>query len=216
VNPCKGVPDFKEDNARNRYLIEGEARTLLTCCTGNLRLVVLMAMHTGFRESELKSLRWSHVDFRNVSVTVESCYSKNGETRTVPMTPDLEAALRAEHVKRKPEQDAAVLLNSDGQPWKSWRSAFERAVKNAGITDFRFHDLRHCFGSYLGMNNTNQKAMMRLMGHKRPEMTLRYTHLSLDYERQAVGKLPAFGNLDAESPQKSPATEKPKIVAFGK
>jgi hypothetical protein len=63
----------------------------------------------------------------------------------------------------------------------------------------------------------NPKAMMELMGHKRPEMTMRYTHLSLDYKRQAVGKLPAFGNvekLETESPQIPPATEEPKVVNF--
>ena len=66
------------------------------------------------------------------------------------------------------------------------------------------------------MNNTNPKAMMELMGHKRPEMTMRYTHLSLDYKRQAVGKLPAFGNLELklESPQIPPATEEAKVVNF--
>jgi hypothetical protein len=68
------------------------------------------------------------------------------------------------------------------------------------------------------MNNTNPKAMMELMGHKRPEMTMRYTHLSLDYKRQAVGKLPAFGNVEGEtkSPQIPPATVEPKVVNFGK
>jgi integrase len=65
------------------------------------------------------------------------------------------------------------LNDRDGKPWKSWRSAFKTALKKAGITDFRFHDLRHCFGSYLSMNGTSLKAMMELLGHKRSEMTLR-------------------------------------------
>ena len=102
-------------------------------------------------------------------------------------------------------------LGSRGEPLSGKRS------KDAGINDFRFHDLRHCLGSYLGMNNTNPKAMMEMMGHRRPEMTMRYTHLSVEYKRDAVGKLPSFGNvLESESPQISPSAEEAKVVKFGK
>jgi hypothetical protein len=59
---------------------------------------------------------------------------------------------------------------------------------------------------------------MELMGHKDPKMTMRYTHLSMEFKRLAVEKLPAFDQtvLDAESPQKSPSAENAKVVAFGK
>jgi integrase len=133
------------------------------------------------------------------------------------MTPDLESALLEVYDEREPDTGGAVFLNREGKPWKSWRTSFRKALKDAGIRDFRFHDLRHCFGSYLGMNNTNPKAMMEMMGHRRPEMTLRYTHLSVEYKREAVGKLPSFADvLDSESPQISPSAETPKVVNFGK
>jgi integrase len=216
-NPTADVPHFKEDNARNTYLTEEEALKVLTCCPPALQLLVLAAMHTGFRAKELRSLTWSHVDFRNNSLTVLSAYAKNDETRTVPMKPDLESALRKVYDEREPSGGDPVFLNRDGKPWKSWRTAFRNALKAAGIEDFRFHDLRHCFGSYLGMNNTNPKAMMELMGHKRPEMTMRYTHLSVEYKRQAVGKLLSFGGaLESESPQNPPSVEELKVVNFGK
>ena len=174
-------------------------------------------MHTGFRTSELQSLTWGDVDFRNGSLTVLSAYAKNDDTRSVPMTPDLESALRKVYDEKRPVPSDRVFLNQKGKPWKSWRTSFEKALNAAGIEDFRFHDLRHCFGSYLGMNNTNPKAMMELMGHRRPEMTMRYTHLSVEYKRQAVGKLPSFGNiLESESPQISPPTEEPKVATFVK
>ena len=125
--------------------------------------------------------------------------------------------LRKVYDERDPAPTDWVFLNRDGKPWKSWRTAFRKALRDAGIHDFRFHDLRHCFGSYLGMNNTNPKAMMELMGHRRPEMTMRYTHLSVEYKRQAVGKLPSFGDiLESESPQISPSAEEAKVVNFGK
>jgi hypothetical protein len=66
------------------------------------------------------------------------------------------------------------------------------------------------------MNNTNLKAMQELMGHKRVEMTMRYTHLSVDYKRSAVAKLPSFGKMEAESQQISQQSKKAKVVGFDK
>ena len=68
------------------------------------------------------------------------------------------------------------------------------------------------------MNNVNDKGRMELMGHKDHKMTLRYTHLSPAYKRQAVAGLPQFGKsvLEAESPRISPLAEEAKVVNFGK
>jgi hypothetical protein len=59
---------------------------------------------------------------------------------------------------------------------------------------------------------------MELMGHKDPKMTMRYTHLSMDYKSQAVQKLPKFGKdiMEAESQQISQQSTKQKVVKFGK
>ena len=66
------------------------------------------------------------------------------------------------------------------------------------------------------MTGTTQKAMMELMGHKDPTMTLRYTYLSVEYKRQAVQKLPQLNILDAKSPQIPPLEETVKVVGFAK
>jgi len=181
-----------KEHGRERYITEEESGRLLSACNADLRLVVLTAMHTGFRSSELKSLQWSDIDLVNGTATVRSRYSKNGDPRHVPLTDDLARGFRRLKEARNPSQsDYVFILN--GQRWKCWKEAFRGAVERAGLTDLRFHDLRHVFGSNLGMANTNQKAMMELMGHRDPKMTLRYTHLSVDYKRQAVAKLPSFG-----------------------
>jgi hypothetical protein len=68
------------------------------------------------------------------------------------------------------------------------------------------------------MNGVNDKGRMELMGHKDPKMTLRYTHLSMDYKRQAVERLPSFGTviMEAESQRISQQREAAKVVAFVK
>ena len=177
-------------------------------------------MHTGFRSSELKSLTWRNVDLVNLSATVLNRYSKNDETRTVPLSPDLAAALQKLKNERKPADDDPVFM-INGKPWVCWKEAFNAAVERAGITDFHFHDLRHCYGSWLAMNNVPDKGRMDLMGHKDPKMTMRYTHLSMEYKRQAIQKLPSFDivngeNVPAESHQISQRPETRKVVTFVK
>jgi integrase len=216
INPMVDVELYKEHNARTRHLTDQEAARLLAACNADFRIVVLAAMLTGFRRSELRSLRWKNVDFVNGSLTVESGYAKNGETGTVPLHPDLAKVLRELHDDRKPKPDDPVLVNRYNKPWRSWRTAFENACKREGVTDFRFHDLRHCFGSWLAKNGTDIKARMELMRHKTPSMTLRYSHLSVEYKRSAVDELPSFSTIEAESQQISQQPESKKVVAFGK
>jgi integrase len=217
VNPMREVEMFKEDNGRTRYLDQEQAENLLSACGQDLRVVVLAAMHTGFRQSELHSLRFFNIDMLNRSVSVSSCYSKNGDPRTVPLTETLAEAFRKMIESRNPRPEDFVFTRN-GKQWKDWRGAFNGAVARAGITDFTFHDLRHTYGSHLGMNSTNPKAMMQLMGHKTPSMNMRYTHLSVEYNRAAVQKLPQFGAgiMDSQSQRISQRPEKKKVVAFGK
>ena len=115
-------------------------------------------MLAGLRCNELRSLRWSNVDFENDSITVESAYSKNGEVGSVPLHPDLKKVLRQLDDERKPAPEDNVFVNRYNKPWKSWRTAFENACEQANIKDFHFHDLRHCFGSWLAMNGTEYQG----------------------------------------------------------
>jgi site-specific recombinase XerD len=74
--------------------------------------------------------------------------------------------------------DGVVFCNRNGTPYKSFRSAFERAVQKGGLIDFTFHDLRHTFASRLVMSGVDLPTVKELLGHKDISMTLRYTHLS--------------------------------------
>jgi integrase len=85
-----------------------------------------------------------------------------------------------------PEQ---VFCNVRGKPYRSFRTAFERAVHKAGVEDFTFHDLRHTFASRLVMRGVDLPTVKDLLGHKTIAMTLRYTHLSSDHKQRAMSTL---------------------------
>ena len=76
-----------------------------------------------------------------------------------------------------------------GRRVKNIKKAFKTALKNAGITDFRFHDLRHTFASQVIMRGGDLKDVQELLGHKSMSMTLRYSHLSQEHKRKAVNLL---------------------------
>ncbi|MBU2626622.1 MAG: tyrosine-type recombinase/integrase, partial [candidate division Zixibacteria bacterium] len=69
------------------------------------------------------------------------------------------------------------------------KEAFNCAKKRARIEDFRFHDLRHTFASYMAMNGVDLLTLKELLGHKDVRMTLRYSHLSPEYKKNAIDRL---------------------------
>jgi integrase len=186
-NPVKKVRLYREDNARTRFLTDDEEANLIASCGPQLKLLVVAAINTGFRASELLSLTWQDIDFRRGVVSVRAGYVKNGEARSVPMNDTLTMVLKSARVNCA--EGEQVFRNQRGQPYRSYRTAFERAVHQAGIRDFTFHDLRHTFASRLVMAGVDLATVKELMGHKHITMTLRYAHLSSDHKRAAVKKL---------------------------
>jgi site-specific recombinase XerD len=79
---------------------------------------------------------------------------------------------------------------------KSW----QKAVKKSRIIDFRFHDLRHTFASWLVMGGVDLTTVKELLGHKDVKMTLRYSHLAASHISNAVKVLEK--NFTETLPQK--------------
>ncbi|HMK77171.1 MAG TPA: site-specific integrase, partial [Thermodesulfobacteriota bacterium] len=141
----------------------------------------LTAAHTGLRMGEILSLRWKDIEFKERRILIEK--TKNNERRMVPINDTLHGVLKS----------LPVHLGTDlvfpGITRNQLSVAFRRASKRAGIRDFRFHDLRHTFASYLTMGGENPRTVQILLGHKDLRMTMRYSHLSPEHLREAVSIL---------------------------
>ncbi|MEK6712308.1 MAG: site-specific integrase [Nitrospinota bacterium] len=202
-NPFCGVERLREPPGRVRYLEPGEVDALLKACADWFRPILALAFETGCRKSELVNLLWKDVDFKAGFLRVR--YSKNGESRHVPLTEKAIAALKS--MTRRLDhpfvfsgragtplaQGWKESLGPDGLPRpgldydnRPLHEALAAACTVAEIDDFRFHDARHHVGSWLAMKGVSLDARMAILGHKTERMARRYAHLSPEYLRKAM------------------------------
>jgi site-specific recombinase XerD len=76
---------------------------------------------------------------------------------------------------------------------------WEGYLKQAGIQNFHWHDLRHTFASRLVMSGVDLYTVSKLMGHQSLAMTQRYAHLATDYLKSAVLALERKYSTDTTS-----------------
>ncbi len=180
-NPVRKVKLLKEDNKRIRYLEREEIRRLIDSCALHLRPIVIVAVFTGMRKSEILGLKWQNIDIeRGIVYLLET---KNGERREVIINDTVKRTLIA--VPKNPASPY-VFCEEDGRPYANVRKSFDTALKKCGIINFHFHDLRHTFASQLVMSGVDLKTVQELLGHKSIEMTMRYSHLSPSHKKRAV------------------------------
>jgi integrase len=186
-NPVKHQRPLRVNNRRLRYLSLEEMERLLAGADDVLRPILIAALHTGFRRSELFGLTWQDVDFKRGVIRV--LHTKNGERRELPMTDTLRDTLQ--HLPRRLNSDQ-VFPGKTGHGLVDIRKRFHRTLREAGIEGFVFHDLRHTFASHLVMAGVDLMTVKEFLGHKDIKMTLRYAHLAPDYKRAAISRLDTY------------------------
>ena len=189
VNPAREVERRRENNARDRYLLAAEEVALrnVISATRPERLPELdIAIHTGMRRGEQFNCEWSWLDLDRSVLTVPR--SKHGEKRRVYLNDVAVAAFRTlwRFSDGKGKVFAHLYTSNTTTGARRW---FELALAEAGITSFRWHDLRHTFASRLVMAGTDIRTVQELMGHKTIQVTLRYAHLAPQHQLEAVQRL---------------------------
>ena len=175
------VKFIQENNRRLRILHKEECHELVEACSPHLKPIVVTALNTGMRKGEILGLRWEQADLRHGFILLH--ITKNGERREIPINSTLRATLEA--IPHSLESEY-VFVDRNGSPFKDVKRSFRTACRRAGISDFRFHDLRHVFASHLVMGGVDITTVKELLGHKTLTMTLRYAHLAPSHKVNAV------------------------------
>ena len=209
LNPCNNVDRLPEDNERIRYLSPEEVQKLYANLPDWLMPIVTVARHTGLRLSNILELSWKNVSLFRKVIIVEK--TKNGEPLGLPMNQTaFNTLIKLKKVRHVDSN--LVFPGQDGKKQSRHRvsSAFKSACKRTGIKDFRFHDLRHDFGSNLVQSGISIYSVKELMGHKDVKMTERYSHLSQEKLRKDISALDAMTqNPPQSNSQKSLKTVNP-------
>ncbi|AXQ64381.1 integrase [Gordonia phage Neville] len=222
-NPCIGVKKPKPDPTPDRYLTHDEANAVSALLTGMNLFIWQVLISTGARWGEAVALHWDHVDFKNKRIELVLAWDrkskvftplKNRSRRFVPMSDELETALRerlAEYgygeatsfpyePKSLTPRHGVILSGPSGMPWAP--TNFSHAIIAAGnaakvseegieriVGPMRPHDLRHTYASWLLQDGVKLEVVSRLLGHSSVTITERYARLgdeSWDSVRQSL------------------------------
>jgi len=187
-NPVRRVKLYSErENIRERFLEEDdEEPRLIAVSPPHLESMIMVALHTGMRKSEVLNLKRSNVDFDNRLISIKE--SKSGKERKIPINSALNGLLYA--LKSQNGHSEYVFTNPvTGMPYRDIKRSFGTACENAGIEDLRFHDLRHTFATRLVRRGVDLVIVKELMGHASIVTTQRYLHSQADVKFQAVESL---------------------------
>jgi integrase len=190
TNPFTKIKKLPEPKGRIRYLNENERITLLNECkkatNPYLYPAVITALSTGARKMEILSLKWENVDLEEGIAIVP--HTKNGTPRTLNLLgPIQDEFQKLKSIKR--DNDIYVFPSIDGKkPFDITRS-WKKAISNAEIKDFRFHDLRHTTASYLAMEGKSLIEIKEMLNHKDLQSVNRYSHIAENHKRTVTAEM---------------------------
>jgi integrase len=198
ADPISNLKKLNEkDHERKRFLLPRELDRLIratekTRAKFYLPAIIYLGAEHGASKQEILDLKWPDVDFayRDTGI-IRFFRTKNRRERVEFLMPRTRAALLSwrDHLRMKRKRleigeirSDRVFTRIDGTPLKNFNKAWWASLKIAGITNFRFHDLRHTFASNLLLSGASLKDVKEMIGHKDILMTDRYSHLTLDHK----------------------------------
>ncbi|MGC6387754.1 tyrosine-type recombinase/integrase [Ewingella sp. S1.OA.A_B6] len=188
----------KPISRRVKWLTREEALALIECMPDGFKPIVIFALATGLRRSNILDLEWSQIDMQRKVAWIHPENAKAGKAIGVALN-DTACKVLKEQIGR--HHRFVFVHNSawhraDGTKTAEVRkmrvddnTAWRTGLKRAGITDFRFHDLRHTWASWLVQAGVPLSALQEMGGWESIEMVRRYAHLSPNHLTEHARKI---------------------------
>ena len=175
----------KVENKRIRWLTQQEVKKLMKELPPHLQAMASFTLATGLRESNVTQLKWSEINLDKKHALVHADESKSKRPIPVPLNKQAIAISKAQIGK-----NPMYVFTYNGKPVTRCNNhAWEKALIRAGISDFRWHDLRHTWASWHVQNGTPLHELQQLGGWSNYETVLRYAHLSSEHLRIAAERV---------------------------
>ncbi len=168
------VPMYSADSRRMRWITPEQAEQLLALLPEHQAEMMRLALATGLRQRNVCRLEWQHVDWEHRIAVIPAHMSKTRNALTAPLNADALAVLQ----RWKGRHEQFVFTYQRKPVWQVNTKAWRKAVKQAGLEDFRWHDLRHTWASWHAQAGTPLNVVQEMAGWKSREMAQRYSHLS--------------------------------------
>lgn len=185
-NPVVGVKSNPEQ-PRDRHLSLAELAALHKALDARADTPSILAIKfillTGCRKGEALNATWSQIDSETATWTKPSSHTKQRRIHRVPLST---AASEVLERARKFEKSEFLFPSKGGQPLTDIKKAFASILADAGIQNFRMHDLRHSFASILASSGADLQVVGKLLGHTQTATTMRYAHYFDDTLRKAT------------------------------
>ena len=183
-----------EPKKRVRWITQEEADRLLDNLNLEwMREICSFALITGARMTEILSMTWDKIDFPRSIAIVTGDVAKSGRARALPLPRNAINFLRQKEAKRISQY---VFHRGKGKMISDIdREDFKRALQRAGISDFRFHDLRHTWASWHVQSGTPLMVLKELGGWETIEMVQKYAHLNAGHLLQYANHVKVTSKL---------------------
>lgn len=174
MDKAPSVTLYKEPKRRIRYLTPAQIQALMHELPEHQKPVMMFALLTGLRKSNILNLRWSQINLSGRTISIAGSEMKNGNEHTVPLS---DAAFQI--VVGQIGKNTEYVFTYKGKHVREINTRhFRAALKRAGITDYRFHDNRHTWASLLIQNGVSLYELQEMGAWQSPEMVKRYAHLA--------------------------------------
>ena len=205
------VPLLKENNVRTGFFEREDFETVRRHMPEVLRPLITFFYVTGWRLSEVLTLKWHQVDFEAERVYLEAGTTKNDEARLFPFTDDLRDALGTQRqytdeVQRCQDRICPWVFHREGKRVRSIRKAWAAACRRTGVPGRIIHDFRRTAVRNLVRAGVSESVAMKMTGHKTRAVFERYNIVSESDLEQAAERLNRFSGTVSGTVAKKSST----------
>lgn len=213
ANPVRDVKKLRVTNKLERHLSVEEEKRMYQVCDDDfsftdlpfeeqeklsrkhngehayLKPILIMALNTAMRKSEILNMTWDCVDFDKNEISALN--TKNGKKNTIPMSSKLRETLLKMYIIKG--NNKYIFTNPyTGTKYNDIKKSFKTVCKLANVEHLRFHDLRHTGATRMVAAGVPIPVVKQILNHANIQTTMRYAHTMREQEISAVEALANF------------------------
>lgn len=178
--------EYKEPKNRIRWLTADEKVRLLNAAPDWMQPLIRMSLATGLRQANVLWMEWGWIDEAQRKLTIPGTHFKNGNEFCIPLSDE---AMRV--VLEQKGKHGFFVFSRSGEPIRQMKhEEWSAVLDSAGITNFRWHDLRHTWATDMVRTGMPLHVLQKLGGWETLSMVMKYAHHDVESLRSFITSTP--------------------------